>query len=206
MACEDKKKLMHDYLDGQLTTKDDKILNGHLQECEDCQNHFHELSRTITLIQSHRKLNAPNNFTENVMSSLPEEKKHMKYRRWFINHPYIAIAVIISFFFIGSLFSGWNKGNELVVSKTDNLVIEGNTVIVPEDIVLIGDLFIKNGDLKVNGQIKGDVTLVNGELLTDQDLSASVDNISGELKYIDQALKWAWYEMSNFLSDLFTFK
>lgn len=206
MGCEEKIKLMHDYLDGQLTRADDKILSEHLQECNSCQIHFQELSRTITLIQSHQKVNAPKNFTENVMDRLPEEKKHVKYRRWFINHPYIAIAVIISFFLIGSLFSGWNKSNELVVSKTDNLVIEGNTVIVPEDIVVIGDLFIKNGNLKVKGQIKGDVTLVNGELLNNQNLSASIDNISGELKYIDQAIKWAIYEINNFFEELFSFK
>jgi len=206
MACEKKIQLMHDYLDGQLSLVDEKDLSAHLQECESCQAHFHELSRTITLIQSTQKLNAPINFTEDVMNKLPQEKKHMKYRRWFNNHPYLATAILLLFFFIGSLFSGWDKNNKLVVSKIDNLVIEGNTVIVPEDIIVTGDLFIKNGNLKVNGQIEGNVTLVNGELLTDKGLSASLDNISGELKHIDQALKWAWYEMNKFFEELLGFK
>lgn len=206
MACENKIKLIHDYLDSQLSLVDEKKLSAHLQKCTSCQAHFHELSRTITLIQSNQKLKAPINFTENVMKRLPQEKKHMKYRRWFNKHPYLATALVLLFFLIGSLFSGWGKDQELVVSKADNLIIEGNTVIVPEDIVVNGDLFIKNGNLKVKGQIEGNVTLVKGELLTDKGLSASLDNISGELKHIDQALKWAWYELNNFFEKLLSFK
>src|SRR5690625_1460534 len=157
-----------------------------------------------TLFERYQR-NAPDNFTANVMDKLPEEKKHMKYRRWFSKHPYLPAVAVVLFFFVASLFSGWGKGTELVVSKKDDLIIEGDTVIVPEDIVVSGDLFIKNGNLKVIGQIEGDVTLVNGELLSENEMTASIDNISGELKQIDRALKWAWYEVNKFVSDLFSF-
>src|SRR5699024_3530336 len=154
MACEDQKMIMHDYLDGQLSMEDEKNLSHHLQSCQKCQNHFHELSRTISLLQSGEKKNAPSNFTSSVMESLPEEKKQMRYRRWFNNHPYIVAVALLALFFMGSLFSGWGKGDQLVVSKQDDLIVEGDTVIVPKDIIVSGDLYIKNGNLKVKGQIE----------------------------------------------------
>ncbi|HLS36388.1 MAG TPA: zf-HC2 domain-containing protein [Bacillota bacterium] len=205
MTCNEYRQFMHEHLDGQLSREKEKKLREHLETCKSCQTHFQQLNETLTLVQSTPKMNAPDNFTANVMDKLPEEKKHMKYRRWFSKHPYLPAVAVVLFFFVASLFSGWGKGTELVVSKKDDLIIEGDTVIVPEDIVVSGDLFIKNGNLKVIGQIEGDVTLVNGELLSENEMTASIDNISGELKQIDRALKWAWYEVNKFVSDLFSF-
>lgn len=206
MACNENIKIMHDYLDGHLSKEDENCLSAHLETCEDCQNHFQELNRTLTLIQSARRIDAPEDFTKKVMQRLPDEKKNMKIRRWFSKHPYLPAVAVLMLFIIGSMFSGWGKGTELVVSKQDNLIIEGDTVIVPEDIVVSGDLLVKNGNLKVEGKIDGDVILVNGELLNDSGLTASLDNISGELKLIDQAIKWAFYELNNFFKNLFKIK
>lgn len=47
-------ELMHKYLDGTppLTAKEESALRRHLEDCEACQEHFRELKRTITLLQS----------------------------------------------------------------------------------------------------------------------------------------------------------
>lgn len=205
MECHDHIKLMHDYLDRDLTMENESILRNHLERCEQCQRHFHELSRTITLIQSTEQVKAPVNFTEKVMNKLPKEKKHMKYKRWFKSHPILTAAAMLFLFFMGSLFSSWTENSELVVSKQEDIIIEGDTVIVPEHVTVMGDLFVKNGDLKIKGTVDGNVTLVNGNLIYENGIASSFENINGDLKQIDQVFKWMWYEVTKFLEGVFDF-
>src|SRR5690625_2136535 len=98
---------MHKYLDGDLKKGEEVKLRAHLETCDTCQNHFHELSRTITLIQSTEQLEVPINFSENVMRNLPTEKGHVKFVRWFKKHPAITVAAIFFLFMFGGVFSMW---------------------------------------------------------------------------------------------------
>lgn len=202
-------KLMHQYLDGDLSNEEEKKLRLHLEECEDCQKHFRELKRTITLLQSTENIEAPANFTTNVMKKLPTEKKRLKYGRWFKAHPIITAAAIFLVFMMSGIFSSWNQDSELVVSKQENLVIEGDTVIVPEDVTVDGDLLVKNGNLVIKGTIDGNVTLINGKLIENpiesEGLMASVGNVNGELKHVDQVFEWIWYNLKNFFRSIFAF-
>lgn len=206
MICNEKIKLMHNYLDGDLTSENETILRNHLEGCKQCQMHFHELSRTITLVQSSVRLKAPTNFTSKVMNNLPEEKKHIRYKRWFKNHPLLTTAAILFVFFIGSLLSGWIQDNELVVSKQEDIIIRGDTVIVPENVTVTGDLLVKNGNLKIKGTVDGDVTIVNGKLIYDEGTIASVSNVTGDLNHIDQLFKWIWYEFTDLIENIFMFE
>src|SRR5690625_2471288 len=104
MTCKNRVQIMHDYLDGQLSRENERELSAHLETCQNCQKHFHELSRTITLVQSFPKIEAPKDFTTKVMQQLPEERKHMRYHRWLSKHPYLLAAAVLFMFFIGSLF------------------------------------------------------------------------------------------------------
>lgn len=90
-------QLMHKYLDGDLIKEEETQLQRHLEDCEECQQHFHELKRTITLIQSTERFEAPVDFTANVMKNLPTERKRVKYLRWFKMHPMLTAAAIFSF-------------------------------------------------------------------------------------------------------------
>jgi anti-sigma factor RsiW len=202
-------KLMHQYLDGDLSNEEEKKLRLHLEECEDCQKHFRELKRTITLLQSTEHIEAPANFTANVMKKLPTEKKRLKYGRWIKAHPIITAAAIFLVFMMSGIFSSWNQDSELVVSKQENLVIKGDTVIVPEDVTVEGDLLVKNGNLVIKGTIDGNVTLINGKLIENpiesEGLMASVGNVNGELKHVDQVFEWIWYNLKNFFSSIFAF-
>ncbi|WP_164214315.1 anti-sigma-W factor RsiW [Virgibacillus sp. YIM 98842] len=211
MSCNNKeaRELMHQYLDGGLPTEEENKLRLHLEDCEACQQHFHELKRTITLIQSAESVTAPEGFTANVMNNLPAEKKRMKYMRWFKAHPVITAAAIFFILMVGGMLSMWNQNTELVVSKEEDLVIDGDTVIVPPDVVVEGDLVVRNGDLIISGTVEGNVTIINGELIDDplenETLMASVGEINGEIKQVDRAFEWMWYQIKNFFRSLFTF-
>lgn len=203
---------MHDYLDGDISAEDESLLRRHLEDCEECQKHFHELNRTITLIRSAERIEAPNGFTDNVMKNLPTEKKTVKYKRWFKRHPIFVAAAIFFLLMIGSLSSTFNQGtDQLVVSAQEELIVDGSTVIVPEGVTVPGDVYVKNGDLLVLGTVDGNVTLFNGELLDGESeleggsLMASAGGVNGELETVDQTFEWFWYHLKNFFKGLFSF-
>lgn len=199
MDCKDEAvKLMHDYLDSDLAKDDEVELRRHLEICAMCQKHFHELSRTITLIQSENKAPAPANFTAQVTDNLPTEKSHIKYTRWFKSHPWLTAVAIFFLFLIGGVFSLWNQDNELVVSKQDNLVVRGDTVVVPKGVTVSGDVLVKNGNLKVDGQIDGNVTLINGNNLS------TTGVVNGDWKHITKMFGWAWYKLQTLFEDIFS--
>ncbi|WP_404450916.1 zf-HC2 domain-containing protein [Virgibacillus necropolis] len=209
MNCEKEAiMLMHKYLDGDLTKPEETELRGHLETCEDCQKHFHELKRTITWVQSAEKLPAPEGFTKSVMDKLPKEKRRISYKRWFKAHPVVTAAAIFFIFMFSSVLSAWNQGSELVVSKQENLVIKGDTVIVPEGVTVSGDLVVKNGNLKIDGTVDGNVTLFNGNLIDDsidgEGLMASVGKVNGDFEQVDQVFEWMWYHLKEIFEAVFS--
>lgn len=203
--------LMHDYLDHDIKKEDETKLRLHLEECSDCQHHFHELARAVTLIQSAEDISAPDDFTQNVMDQLPTEKKHVRYMRWFKMHPALTAAAVFFVLMFSSVFSIWHQDTKLSVSKQENLIIEGDTVIVPEEVTVAGDLVVKNGDLIIDGTVEGDVTLINGKLirddegLVDEELMASAGEINGEFEEVDRLFEWIWYSLKNLMKGVFSF-
>lgn len=209
MKCkQEATKLMHKYLDGELTKEEEGHLRSHLQSCEACQRHFHELKRTITLINSTEHISASENFTKNVMRNLPKEKKRVGYRRWFKAHPIVTAAAIFFLFMFGGVFSAWNQEGQVTVSKQQGLIIQESTVIVPEGVTVEGDLVVKNGDLEIKGTVDGDVVLINGKYLNEElkgdALKASAGGISGDLKQVNQVFEWVWYQMKNIAESVFS--
>ena len=77
-------------------------------------------------------MQAPDDFTANVMARLPKEKKKIRMQRWLKNHPMLAAASLFFILMMGSVFSTWNQDREFSVSKQKNLVVKNNTVIVPK--------------------------------------------------------------------------
>lgn len=98
-----------------------------------------------------------------------------------------------------SAFNFWNQNNEMVVkgNSLDQLVIQGNTVIVPEGKSVAGDLTIENGTAQVYGDVNGNLTVIDGQLF-----QASTAHISGQVKSIDQALDWFWYKITNMVNEV----
>lgn len=201
--------LMHNYLDGDISKEDETRLRHHLEDCSDCQNHFHELTRALTLIKNNDEVEAPPDFTEKVMKQLPTEKKHVKYMRWFKVHPIVTAAAIIFIFMFSGMFSAWNQDTKLTVSKQEDLIIQGDMVIVPENVVVDDDLIVKNGSLRIDGTVEGDVTLINGKLiqadnsdLDNEELVASVGGVNGEFENVDRMLEWIWFQTKSLFKSI----
>ncbi|MFD1737587.1 zf-HC2 domain-containing protein [Bacillus salitolerans] len=201
MSCNSKYiELMHDYLDEDISTEAEKELRDHLYICSECQQHFHELKKAIALVQSTSHIQAPPDFTAKVMARLPEEKKVVRVKRWMRFHPLVTAAAVFMVLMMGSVFSIWSEDQKLAVSKQANIRIEDNTVIVPEGKVIEGDLVVRNGDIKIEGEVRGNVTVINGNQYL-----ASAGNVTGEIKEIDQMFEWIWFHMKEAVKDTISF-
>ncbi|MFD2657823.1 anti-sigma factor family protein [Gracilibacillus thailandensis] len=192
-------ELMHQYLDGDITRDAEQRLRSHLQSCEACQKHFQELKRTVALVTANIELKPSKDFTSNVMAGLPKEKKRMTAKRWMKLHPMLTAAAIFFILMFSGIFSAWNQDQQLSYPKGQNLIVENDTVIVPEDVVIEDDLEIKNASVKVEGEVQGDLILINGEKL-----SASAGKIAGEIKEVDQVFNWMWYKLKDLVESVFS--
>ncbi|MBA4537842.1 anti-sigma factor [Bacillus aquiflavi] len=188
---------MHEYLDEELSAEKEKILREYLQKCPDCQTHLHELKKSIALVQSTSNVQAPSGFTANVMKKLPKEKKKIGIQRWFRHHPFLTAAALFIILMGGSIFSIWNEDQQFSVSKQPNLIVENDIVIVPEGEVIKGDIVVRNGTLKIEGEVQGNVTIINGEKYL-----ASAGNVSGEIKEVNELFDWVWYNIKKTAKDV----
>ncbi|MCA0972401.1 zf-HC2 domain-containing protein [Halobacillus litoralis] len=205
--------LMHQYMDGDINKDDERRLRDHLQSCESCQSHFHELKRTTTLIGNTRPASAPKDFTANVMANLPKQKKRKNYARLFQRHPMLTAAAVFFILMFSGIFSAWNQDQQVTVSKQENLEIKEDVVIVPEGVTVNGDLTVRNGDLRIEGKIDGNVTIINGDIL-DGKPDGSIENeldsstlraYTGELTEVNEIYEWMWYQTKSIVSDVFSF-
>lgn len=192
--------LIHRYLDEEITGIERKQLKEHLDECDKCRTHLNELKKSIAFVQSTSHIDAPINFTEVVMKQLPKQKRSVNSKRWMKNHPLLVAASIFMVMMATSMFSVWVDGsNELFVSGQANLIFdkERNVVVVPEGEVVEGDLLIRNGSLRVDGQVNGNVTVING-----QSYMASAGKVVGNIEEIDKGLESIWYSIKTFFSEV----
>lgn len=191
MKCEEEiVELMHEYLDEEIDLQNEMILREHLKGCKDCEKLFNEFKRTIAVVKGSTRMQAPPNFTVSVMTRLPKEKKKVSVQRWLRNHPLISAASLFLVLMMGSLFSTWNQEREFSVSKQENLVVQNDTVIVPEGEVVKGDVIVRNGKLKIEGEVQGNVTVINGEQYL-----ASAGRVTGQIEEVNEVFDWIWYHM-----------
>jgi anti-sigma factor RsiW len=183
---------MHEYLDNDISPEHEKELKAHLQECTECQIHFHQLEKTIALVKGQSIIKAPSDFTAKVMANLPKEKKKVGVQRWFRHHPLLTAASLFMVLMVGSLMSTWNGEKNLSVTKQPNLVVQNDTVIVPAGEVVKGDVVVQNGTLRIEGRVDGDVTVINGK-----QYMASAGEVTGEIKEVNAVFEWIWYHMKN---------
>lgn len=193
LKCSDEiLEYMHEYLDNEISVEHESMLRHHLQDCEYCQVYFHELKKAILYVQGTSHIAAPADFTQKVMGSLPKEKRKVGFRRWFRNHPFLTAASLFVLFMGGALFSNWQTDYQFSFSKQPDLVVENDTVIVPEGKVISGDVTVRNGNIKIEGSVDGNVTIINGEKYL-----ASAGQVSGDIEEVDELFEWLWYEIKS---------
>jgi anti-sigma factor RsiW len=189
--------LMHEYLDEEIDPANEMILREHLKGCKECETLFNEFKKTIAVVKGTSRMQAPPDFTAKVMASLPREKKKVGMQRWLRNHPLIAAASLFLVLMMGSVLTTWNQEREFSVSKQENLVVQNDTVIVPEGEVVKGDVIVRNGKLKIEGEVQGDVTVINGEKYL-----ASAGHVTGQIEEVNEVFDWIWYHMKKTAFDV----
>ncbi|WJY27055.1 MULTISPECIES: anti-sigma factor family protein [Sporosarcina] len=183
---------MHEYLDGEIAPEHERELHEHLEDCEECSRLFDELSGTAAFLGLAEPIKAPAGFAEGVMARLPETtaKKRSAASRWLRKHPMLSAAALFLILMSAALFSSYNTSEQLVVTMQPNLVIEGDTVVVPAGEVVKGDVVVKNGDLRIEGEVDGNVTVIRGEKYM-----ASTAVVTGNIEEIDKLFDWLWYKI-----------
>lgn len=192
-------RLMHNYLDGELISGEQRKLKAHLQKCENCRQHFFELKKTIALVQSMSQVRAPEGFTEKVLFSLPKEARMSSIQRWIRKHPFFMAASLFFVLTTGGFLSSWQQETDhFAFTKHENLHVENDTVVVPAGERVKGDIVVRNGDIRIEGEVEGDVTVINGEKYM-----ASAGNVTGDIEEIDEAFGWLWYKMKKTVAGVF---
>ncbi|MCJ1909811.1 anti-sigma factor family protein [Planococcus ruber] len=182
---------MDDYLDGDINAADEAVLKAHLESCIDCRKQYHELTKTIAFVQSASHIQAPADFVQKTMQRLPKQSQRGGVQRWLRKNPILTAAALFCILMSAALFTNFNNDQQFAFTKQENLVVEGETVVVPEGEVVTGDITVRNGDIRVEGELRGDVTIVNGKYM------ASSGVITGEIEEIDRAFEWLWYQIKS---------
>ncbi|MBB3111769.1 anti-sigma factor RsiW [Paenibacillus phyllosphaerae] len=197
---------MHDYLDGDMPRDDVAQLKTHLIACPTCRARFEQLQQTEAMafgfVGTTAAIDARQSaqLTDRIMAQLPAKRSRANsFTTWIRRHPAVAVAAVFAFVMFASFAAMWEQDNQLSVSGVDlaQVVIEGDTVTVPENAHIKGDLTIENGKANVLGEVDGNVTVIDGSLY-----QASTAHIAGQVKTIDQALDWFWYKVTKSISDL----
>lgn len=195
---------MHDYLDGELPREDIVTLKSHLLSCPACRSRFEQLEKTdaaafLTLEAikpaAEYDQKASEQLTQRIMQQLPKQKSKQRNGivRFIYRYPGVTAAAVFALVMLGSFFTMWEEDSKLIVAGEDlqQVIIEGNTVIVPEGAHLTGNLTVENGRAEVKGEVDGNVTVIDGSLNL-----ASTGHIAGQSRTIDQALDWFWYKVT----------
>jgi anti-sigma factor RsiW len=188
---------MHAYLDGDISREEERLLKEHLDSCKECKGIMNGLTESIAFIGSATKINAPDNFVNNVMTRLPKEKSQAGAQRWLRKHPLFAAAAMFLILMSATLFSSYENDEQFSVTKQPNLIVEGQTVLVPAGETVKGDIVVKNGKLRVEGEVDGNVTVIRGSKYM-----ASTAIVTGKSEEIDKVFDWLWYKMKEIVKDI----
>lgn len=191
---------MHEYLDGEISREHELELKSHLQSCEACQAHMHELSDVVAFVKGAAHIEAPNDFNHSVIARLPKEKSHKGVSKWLRRHPVLTAAAMFLLLMSSALFTNFNDEQQFSFTKQENVLVEGETVIIPEGQVVKGDLVVRNGDVQIDGELDGNLTIINGTAYM-----ASTANITGTSEEINEAFDWLWYKIKDGAKEVVSF-
>ncbi|GIP19167.1 hypothetical protein J40TS1_48090 [Paenibacillus montaniterrae] len=213
MNCKVAIEFIHQYLDGELDSKQFEQLQTHLQQCEGCMKTYEQLERTDALsrfalqssiVNTGRSEADVNQLKHSIMANLPKHRhapSKARFVRWLYRYPGLTAAAVFLVVMVFSFFASWDHDAKLIISGSQDdlqhIVINGNTVIVPEGVELTGDLVVENGIVEVKGAVSGNVTVIDGQMVL-----ASTGHIAGQSKVIDQALDWFWYKVTSSFSEV----
>lgn len=188
---------MHAFLDGEITPEEEAVLAEHLDSCEECRVTMEELERTVTMFENIGTIQAPSGFVDGVAARLPQRKVQKGPKKWLRQHPIMAAAALFLILMSASFFSSFENEQQFSFTKQPNIVVEGETVVVPAGETVKGDLVVKNGDLRIEGEVDGDVTVIRGSKFM-----ASTAVITGTSEEINEVFDWLWYKIKSVAKDI----
>lgn len=191
---------MHEYLDGEISREHELELKSHLQSCEACQAHMHELSDVVAFVKGAAHIEAPNDFNHSVIARLPKEKSSAGVSKWLRRHPVLAAAAMFLLLMSSALFTNFNDEQQFSFTKQENVLVEGETVIIPEGQVVKGDLVVRNGDVQIDGELDGNLTIINGTAYM-----ASTANVTGTSEEINEVFDWLWFHIKDGAKNVVSF-
>ena len=191
---------MHEYLDGEISREHELELKSHLQSCEACQAHMHELSDVVAFVKGAAHIEAPNDFNHSVIARLPKEKSSAGVSKWLRRHPVLAAAAMFLLLMSSALFTNFNDEQQFSFTKQENVLVEGETVIIPEGQVVKGDLVVRNGDVQIDGELDGNLIIINGSKYM-----ASTAVITGTSEEINEVFDWLWYNIKDGAKEVVSF-
>lgn len=191
---------MHEYLDGEISREHELELKSHLQSCEACQAHMHELSDVVAFVKGAAHIEAPNDFNHSVIARLPKEKSSAGVSKWLRRHPVLAAAAMFLLLMSSALFTNFNDEQQFSFTKQENVLVKGETVIIPEGQVVKGDLVVRNGDVQIDGELDGNLTIINGTAYM-----ASTANVTGTSEEINEVFDWLWFHIKDGAKNVVSF-
>jgi anti-sigma factor RsiW len=202
VTCKEISHLIHRFLDQEASREEEAMLRSHIADCAACKQHFYELKKSIAFVQSLSHTKAPIGFTNSVMSKLPKEKRRVSWQSGLKRHPFLVAASLFVVLMAGSIMSTWSQGQgrfEFSAPHSQHLKVDEakHTVIVPAGQTIEGDIVVRNGNIEVDGEVKGNVVAIDGEVYM-----ASTAHISGDTQEINKALEWIWYNTKRIVSYL----
>ncbi len=198
MACNHEyEQVMHKHFDKETTYEEETTLKHHLMKCEDCIQHYRELSSVQTLLTEAPAISQQASLKDAILEQLPKESKPKKFMKAVKEHPFITACAIFLVTLLTSAMIEFQSGDDIFVSNYEGVQVEGDRVIIPEGKVIHGDLTIENAIVDVRGQINGNLTLVNSEL------SQATPNISGEIVEVNRFIRWAAMKFTRGVADFF---
>ncbi|MEK3885322.1 zf-HC2 domain-containing protein [Paenibacillus sp. PL2-23] len=205
MECKVAIVKIHDYLDGELPREEILALQSHLKACSSCSARFKELEQADAAAFSAWESVKPSaqldeasstQLKERIMAQLPKSrsKGRGRFASLLYKYPGLTAAAVFLLVILGSFMATWDQDTQMVVSGEDlqHVVINGDTVIVPEGVQVAGSLTVENGKVEVQGTVDGDVTVIDGSMVL-----ASTGHIAGQSREIDQALDWFWFKVTS---------
>jgi len=197
MNCKQANPLIHDYLDATLEGFELTELKQHLLDCPSCRKVLDGLEQAEACLRVMPQPSVDDGLADRIMLALPRRSKVIQFRGWLKRHPAISVAAVFVVVMMSSFLSLWNSEQELMVKGNDleDVIIQGDMVIIPEGSTVNGDLLIENGKLQVFGNIEGNLVVVDGSIFT-----ASTATIAGQVTSVNETIDRFWFKVKEFMS------
>ncbi|MBT9135483.1 MAG: Anti-sigma-W factor RsiW [Firmicutes bacterium] len=135
-------------------------MDKHEAECLSCANYGTQIRQIEKGICSLAVVKAPDDFVSEVLDCLPSwQMLRTVWSRWRVAG--VAVALLLFFGFPTYMLVQYPKPFVASLDAGARIEVLGQTVIVPEDVVVNGDITVYHASLQVLGRVRGNVFLVS---------------------------------------------